>query len=251
LRIDDGDTLRAQPAYLQDIFETLRFLDLPWDEGPKDVLHFTRQFSQVHRAGRYTEALEWLEKKGHLFACTCSRTDILRVSPDGSYPGTCRNKGLPMDTPGAAWRLRTKDQPITVHHWDGRTTTEKLPASVQEVVVRKKDGLPAYQLSSVVDDLFYGVDLIVRGEDLWPSTLLQLQLATLLPANPFPETAFYHHGLLRGKDGEKLSKSAGAGSVQHLRQLGWTAEAVFRHLSGWLQVEPATTWSGLAARCGC
>ncbi len=92
-----------------------------------------------------------------------------------------------------------------------------------DFIVRKKNGDPAYQLASVADDLQYGVNLVVRGEDLLPSTLGQLYLASLLPPNAFPETAFWHHPLLEGPSGHKLSKSAGDTSIRYLRGQGRSA----------------------------
>jgi glutamyl/glutaminyl-tRNA synthetase len=98
---------------------------------------------------------------------------------------------------------------------------------MRDFVVRKKDGFPAYQLSSVVDDLHYGVDLIVRGQDLWASTLAQLYLSSALDAAAFREIRFYHHPLLATGAGEKLSKSAGATSIRYLRQQGLQAADIY------------------------
>jgi glutamyl/glutaminyl-tRNA synthetase len=97
-------------------------------------------------------------------------------------------------------------------------------------VVRRKDGLPAYQLASVVDDLHFGIDFIVRGEDLWPSTLVQLYLAEMLEARAFTAIRFLHHPLLKGADGEKLSKSAGALSVKHWQETGKSLAQLLAYL---------------------
>ncbi|MEI6948123.1 glutamate--tRNA ligase family protein [Paraflavisolibacter sp. H34] len=221
LRIDDMDAQRARPEYVQDIFDTLRFLQIGWDEGPRNPEECTARFAQRHRLALYHDALQQLRAGGHVFACTCSRSEILRARPDGSYPGTCRHKGIPLDTPGASWRLHTApEQTLRVKHPDGSVTTDRLPDSMHAFVVRKKDGMPAYQLTSVVDDLHFDVDLIVRGADLWPSTLAQLTLASLLGQTRFLEASFYHHPLLTDADGNKLSKSAGAQSIRHLRENG-------------------------------
>ncbi len=77
LRIDDLDRQRAQPAYIQDIFDTLEFLELPWHEGPRSVEEFEQQYSQVHRLPLYRQALEELKDKGAVFACDCSRSQML------------------------------------------------------------------------------------------------------------------------------------------------------------------------------
>ena len=120
-----------------------------------------------------------------------------------------------------SWRLHTTaEQTVRVKNLDGPIPTASLPPAMQSFEVRKKDGMPAYQLTSLVDDLHFGVDLVVRGADLWPSTLAQLYLASLLRERRFEETTFYHHPLLNGPNGQKLSKSAGAESVRQRQKSG-------------------------------
>jgi glutamyl-tRNA synthetase len=226
LRIDDMDRERVEPAYVQDIFDTLNFLGLAWDEGPRDVSDFDRSWSQRWRLPLYEQALAVLRATGMVYACRCSRTDILRVSADGGYPGTCRHAGISPDEPGVAWRLRTNHDPVTIHTTEGAAYTARLPASVQDFVVRKKDGFPAYQLTSVVDDVHFGVNLIVRGADLLPSTLAQTYLARLAGLTDFGKAVFHHHPLRLSPDGQKLSKSAGAMSIRYLRESGRSREEV-------------------------
>jgi len=233
LRIDDMDRERTEPRYVQDIFDTLNFLQIPWDEGPRDYDTFQKEYSQIHRQHLYREALTELQRSGRVFACTCSRGDIARLNADGTYPGTCRTAGIPLDMEHTNWRLLTEGAP--------------LPASVKDFVIRRKDGLPAYQLTSVVDDLFFKVDLVVRGEDLRPSTEAQIYLSQFLPANHFRSVSFYHHLLLPDTDGEKLSKSAGALSVQYLRKEGKTPADIYGIISDLLGAEtPARNYIGLA-----
>ncbi|GAA4469219.1 tRNA glutamyl-Q(34) synthetase GluQRS [Nemorincola caseinilytica] len=228
LRIDDMDRDRVEREYVQDIFDTLNFLEIPWHEGPRNYEEFEQEYSQVHRLPLYSAALQQLWEVGHVFACTCSRAQVLSHSKDGSYPGTCRHKGLPPDTKDACWRLRT-DVNAVVHMRTLQGIEEHpFPTLMADPVIRKKDGYPAYQLSSVVDDMHYGVDLVVRGMDLRPSTLVQLYLAKLLRAGSFLDTTFHHHGLVSGADGMKLSKSAGATSVRYLREQYGTREEVWR-----------------------
>jgi glutamyl/glutaminyl-tRNA synthetase len=231
LRIDDLDRQRAQPAYIQDIFDTLNFLEIPWHEGPRNAGEFEREYSQVHRMELYREALAELREKQALFACDCSRTKIQQADATGGYTGHCRTRGVPFDAPEVSWRLRTdNDAPLTVHTL-GEPVVEGLPREQTDFVVRKKDGDPAYQLASVIDDEHFGVDLIVRGMDLWPSTLAQLYLARVLERNKFMETTFYHHPLITGPGGDKLSKSAGATSIQYLRKEGKTKTDVYTLLA--------------------
>jgi len=244
LRIDDLDRERVENAYVQDIFDTLHFLEIPWDEGPKDITEFEKEYSQLHRMNLYAEALQQLQDNGDVFACTCSRSQVLRDGPDGAYHGTCRDKNIPLDTKDASWRLRTTDaKELSVKTLQGSIIQTRLPASMQAFVVRKKDGFPAYQLSSVMDDLHYGVDLVVRGEDLWPSTLAQHYLAMILGQDAFLNTRFYHHPLLEEYSGKKLSKSAGATSIQHLRKQGQKPADIYAMMAQMAGMEaPAENW---------
>lgn len=223
LRIDDMDNQRVRDEYIADIFDTLRFLEIEWNEGPKDPAEYNKAFRQVYRMDLYEKALRQLRDNGQVFACTCSRTEILKASAEGIYPGTCSRKNIPLDTPGVSWRVHRTEQMLSVRNLDSSIVTAALPEQMQSFVVRKKDGMPAYQLCSLADDLHHGVDLVVRGEDLWPSTLAQLHLASLLGERGFLETTFHHHLLITDAEGKKMSKSVGAESVRALRNSGMKA----------------------------
>jgi glutamyl/glutaminyl-tRNA synthetase len=225
LRIDDMDRERSTPEYIEDIFSTLAFMELPWQYGPRTAMEFEEKYSQRHRLPLYQNALEALAATGKIFACTCSRAQI----PDGIYPGTCRHKQIPLDAPGVSWRLRTDESPISLNTLAG-TIQATLPDTLRDLVVRKKDGFPAYQLTSVVDDIHYNTDLVVRGNDLYPSSLAQLYLAAHLPQNNFGKVVFHHHALLT-QNNEKLSKTAGAISIQHLRKEGFTAVQIWHRIA--------------------
>jgi len=244
LRIDDLDRARVNREYLTDIFDTLRFLEIAWDEGPQDADDFEARFSQIHRMHLYSDALEQLTAGGFVFACICSRKQLNEI---GSC--TCSDKQTPLSTPEASWRLRTDNAgTLQVRSYNGTVIQAQLPVEMENFVVRKKDGFPAYQLTSVIDDLFYGVDLIVRGEDLWASTLAQIQLAAVLDKQDFNDIVFYHHPLLLEKDGKKLSKSAGSTSIRYLRQEGKSAEDVFMLISDLCSLpEKAGNWQELGA----
>jgi glutamyl/glutaminyl-tRNA synthetase len=222
LRIDDLDRERVTGAFLEDIFDTLRFMGILWDEGPADTVEFELSWSQVHRMEVYRQALSQLRLARAVFACSCSRAEVLRAGVAGGCAGDCKDRGLSLDTPGIAWRLKTEGLPweLRVKKVDGGFVDAVLPSEMRDFVVMKKDGFPAYQLTSLVDDAHYGVDLIVRGDDLWPSTLAQHCLSYALGASGFREIAFYHHAIMVSDDGEKLSKSAGDTSIRYLRQSG-------------------------------
>ncbi len=214
LRIDDLDFNRVKPAYVEDIFDTLTYLGLPWDEGPRDYSEYERVYSQRHRMPLYEEVLQQLLRQGHVFACDCTRSTLLARHPRGVYTGTCRQRGLLLDASG--------------HNWRVDTLGTALPPSMQYFVVRKRDGFPAYQLASLVDDMHYGIDLIVRGADLRESTQAQAHLAHLLGYDAFLHASFHHHNLLMAGGDEKLSKSAGATSIQYLRKQGKTPKDIYR-----------------------
>lgn len=240
LRIDDLDRDRVNREYVEDIFETLNFLGIPWDEGPRNFAEYALKYSQVHRMDMYREALQQLREEGKLFACDCSRSKILQDSPDGGYPGTCREKKLSLDEEGCSWRIRTEGAVLP----EGNAW----PAEMTDFVVRKKDGFPAYQLCSVLDDLYYAVDLVVRGEDLRPSTEAQRWLAGRLGREDFGRISFFHHPLLMSVKGEKLSKSAGADSVHYLRRQGIKPAELFGMIVRMLGMDfTAGSWVELAA----
>lgn len=253
LRIDDLDQERVRPAYVQDIFDTLDFLEIAWHEGPRNAREFEREYSQVHRLDVYRRAFDTLVSQSAIFACNCSRAQVQEAALDGVYTGRCIEKALPLDSPDARWRLRTStDLALTVRTLDG-TIHAFLPPEQQNFIVRKKDGMPAYQLASLIDDQYFGVDFIVRGTDLWPSTLAQHYLATVLNVQSFIASTFYHHALFTEQHGAKMSKSAGATSIQYLRKAGKTPADVYnliaRHagikenVSGWKELFAAAQLS--------
>lgn len=221
LRIDDLDRERYRPEYVQDIFDTLNFLEIQIDLGPKSVSELESEWSQVHRMQRYEEALAKLRTTGKVFSCDCSRNKIQQIDPRGYYLGQCLDRRIPLDKPDTAWRVNTLEADFTQFtEYLNFRKTDLIPEETAFYVVRKKDRLPAYHLTSVVDDLHFGVDLIVRGKDLYASTLAQLDLARLLGEEKFTQSTFLHHELIKGSNLSKLSKSAGDTSIQFLRKEG-------------------------------
>lgn len=228
LRIDDLDRDRYRPEYVEDIFATLDFLEIKIDQGPKNSKEMESTWSQVHRLPIYTESLAQLEQSKLTFSCTCTRSQILQIDPRGIYLGQCLDRRMPLNKHESAWRINTLDADFLDYiAYPATPKSALIPEEASCYVVRKKDLLPAYQLSSLLDDLHFGVDLIVRGQDLFPSTLAQLDLARILGKEEFAKTTFYHHPLLKGPDQSKLSKSAGAYSIRQLRQDGKTLADLF------------------------
>ncbi|GGF15602.1 glutamyl-Q tRNA(Asp) synthetase [Hymenobacter cavernae] len=256
LRIDDLDRTRLRPAYLANIFQTLEWLGLDYDTGPRNPADFEQHYSQLHYLADYQQILKKLRQQpGLLYACTCSRTDILAVAPDGRYPGTCRHRHIPLDTPGAAWRIRLPDDLVVTFTdgWQG-TMVINLGRDMGDFVVRKKDGYPAYQIGSVADDLRLGTTLIVRGADLLPSTAAQLWLAQQLPETAGFTAAriqFLHHPLLPGPDGQKLSKSQQQPLERGVQAQAQGPQVVFRAVALLLGLPTEASLSLEQLRQGC
>ncbi len=241
LRIDDLDQARADDQYIQDIFGTLNYLEIPWDIGPRDVQGFRNSWSQTHRMELYHAALRKLCDKGLVFACTCSRQQI-----KSSQPCTCIGKRIPLNTKNAAWRLITDTKELAIRNYSGEIIHAALPAEMQNFVIRRRDGIPAYQLASVVDDLHYNIDLIVRGEDLWPSTIAQHELALALDESRFCQIRFYHHPLLMETSGKKLSKSTGSTSIKYLRESGVTPSDIYTMIGSMMGIgQKINNWNEL------
>jgi len=231
LRIDDLDRERFRPEYVQDIVDTLDFLEIKIDLGPKNLQEFENEWSQLHRMARYTEALHRLETSKKLFACDCSRKKIQQLDPSGYYLGQCVERRLALDKPEITWRSDTSESDF-IHYleYPDQQKSGLIQQDSMFYMVRKKDGLPSYHVTSLVDDLHFGVDLIVRGNDLFPSTLAQLDLARNLGEEKFKQITFHHHPLIKGPNQEKLSKSAGSTAIQSLRKEGKKLQDIFEIL---------------------
>jgi len=207
LRIDDIDGERLRAEYLDDVFRVLRVLGINWDMGPNDSDDFEQNWSQRHRLPLYEALLQKLVATGAVYACGCSRKDLSGHNW-GDEDHSCRQGHLPLDTPDVAWRLRIpQDQMIRFKDGLMSEVTVNLFELIPDPVIRRRDGIPAYQIASLADDVHFGLGLIVRGEDLLASTALQLHMAQLAGALSFLKVRFYHHPLIKGEDGHKLSKS--------------------------------------------
>lgn len=247
LRIDDLDAPRIRPEYLEDIFETLEWLGLDWDEGPFSVTEHEQKFSQTHRQDYYRTFLEELVATGKVFACTCSRKSL------ETEACSCFDKDIPINTSGAALRVRTPDSPIIVNDAYSGPLSITLDKDMHNFVVRRKEGMVAYQVSSLADDLLYKVNLIIRGQDLLGSTAAQTYLATISGKTAFAGCSFYHHPLITDNSGQKLSKSAGNGSLRAMRAEGYTVNEFYKYVSkllGWPQPAISSTELLKAAQSG-
>jgi len=205
LRIEDLDTPRVVPGAADTILHTLDALALHWDG---EILY------QSRRTSRYTEALDILEQKGLIYGCACSRKEILASAPHPGeegpiYPGLCRH-GLAAGRAPRAWRLRVPARSVAVTDSICGRQSQHLAEDVGDFVVRRADGLFAYQLAVVVDDADSGVTQVVRGQDLLTSTPRQIYLQECLG---LPHPCYLHLPLALAADGEKISKRHGAVAV--------------------------------------
>ncbi|MFZ5775565.1 MAG: glutamate--tRNA ligase family protein [Thermodesulfobacteriota bacterium] len=233
LRIDDADSDRTRPEFVEDIFRQLDWLQIDWDEGPSGPDDFGRHFSQLHRIDRYREALAELGRATHLFPCLCSRKEIQARSTDGLYPGTCRETAQPAEAPHAVRVQVPPGSIIQVEEYEIALCRE-----MGDFVLWRRDDRPAYQLASLVDDIDDRISLIVRGEDLLTSTAAQLFLADKIEAGSFLAARFHHHPLIIGEEGKKLSKSHDSLSLAAMREAGAGPATVYRLAARQLGLPP-------------
>jgi glutamyl-Q tRNA(Asp) synthetase len=236
VRIEDVDGPRAVPGAAATILAQLHAHGFRW-EG--DVVR------QSARGALYGAAFDRLCADGFVYPCACSRREIEQAvvstaAGSGVYPGRCR-AGLPPGRAARAWRLRVPDRTIVVDDRAG-PFRQNVARDVGDFVVRRADGIWAYQLAVVVDDADQGVTDVVRGADLLDSTPRQMLLQDALGL-PRPRTL--HVPLVVDDHGHKLSKSSGALALDDRRPLTGLLAAA-RHLM--LVVGTASTLDDFWAR---
>ncbi|MCU0388049.1 MAG: glutamate--tRNA ligase family protein, partial [Chitinophagaceae bacterium] len=226
LRIDDLDAERVRREYLEDIFSVLDFIGLEPDEGPSGPEDFLKNYAQHYRLAQYNQLIEMLQNTGKIYPCICSRKQIAAQSPSGVYPGTCRNKLFNPELKNTNLRINLAGTGIieVPDHYSGQKREIDLSNRMGDFVVRRKDGLPSYQIASLADDLYYKINFVVRGEDLLPSTAAQIHLSNLLELRPFQQIGWHHHPLIVDEQNEKLSKSAGSQSESLLNSSGFSKQ---------------------------
>jgi glutamyl-tRNA synthetase len=236
-RVEDLDGPRVVPGLAEAQMEDLAWLGLDWDEGP-DVGGPHAPYVQSERSGFYEAALRRLAAAGRLFPCRLSRKDLqaMASAPHGGeetpYPASLRPGNLDPDwferlcgmaRPDAAIRFRTGKDPVSFTDRVFGLMTERVDQAVGDFVLKRRDGLYAYQLAVVVDDLEMGIDDVVRGADLLASTARQIQLIAALGGM---QPAYAHVPLIVKAQGEKLSKRDQGLTLRSLREGGARPEAV-------------------------
>jgi glutamyl/glutaminyl-tRNA synthetase len=235
LRIDDMDVKRVKPCYIDDLFDILKWLGIFWDYGPQNASE-VEQFSQQNRLSLYYQYLEQLKKSDQLYACNCNKNMLQLPFADVE---TCLSKNLPF-TGNCSWRFISKKEPISFYDYHTKQViTVAEEDAIFNPILKRKDGLPAYQLTSLIDDIEHDINVIVRGKDLIASTSLQLALSQSLNLHSFNNVKFYHHPLVIDEFGKKLSKSAGSYSLKEFR-LKFTVQHLYRGFASWLGVTEAS-----------
>ncbi|MBN9430569.1 MAG: tRNA glutamyl-Q(34) synthetase GluQRS [Burkholderiales bacterium] len=216
LRIEDLDPPREVPGAAMAIIDTLQRLGFAHD----GEIEF-----QSRRGALYQQAFDRLLQAGWVYPCACTRREIadsllsfasLRARhAELIYPGTCRH-GMPAGRQARAWRVRVGDAVIEWQDRRSGSQCEALAQTVGDFVLRRADGLWAYQLAVVVDDAGQGVTDVVRGDDLRDSTARQIYLQRLLGS---PTPRYLHLPVVTDAQGEKLSKQTGAKAIDVTRPI--------------------------------
>ncbi len=247
-RLEDLDPPRVVPGMAALQMEDLAWLGLDWDEGP-DLGGPYVPYEQSRRSALYEEALERLASAGRLFPCRRSRKDLQSMAsaphgPEGGapYPAAFRPQHLDpgwlahlrgMEHPDAAIRFLVHDRPVA---WRDRVfgeQVERVDQTVGDFVLKRRDGLWAYQLAVVVDDLAMRIDEVLRGVDLLDSTARQIQLIEALGGTP---PAYAHVPVVVNAHQEKLSKRDQALTLRSLREAGAHPEVVVGKLAASLGI---------------
>ncbi|WP_428117051.1 tRNA glutamyl-Q(34) synthetase GluQRS [Candidatus Poriferisodalis sp.] len=248
-RFEDLDNA-VRPQFYDSQLRDVAALGLDWDGEP---------IRQSERRELYRDAIADLERRGLTYECFCTRREIAEAAtaphgpaPEGAYPGTCRaltaaerahrrSAGRP-----AALRVRVNPDDAL----EGRSVTlvdrqlGSFSGTVDDFVLRRGDGTPAYNLAVVVDDGDQGVTEVVRGDDLLPSTPRQVHLARLLGIDA---PAYAHVPMVLGRSGQRLAKRDGAITLADRRALGETTLDVLNLLLHSLGIEPIATAQELPA----
>jgi glutamyl-tRNA synthetase len=230
LRIEDTDQTRSTEESIQIILDGMKWLGLDWDEGP---------FRQTDRIAIYQEHVERLLRAGKAYYCYCTpeelearRKEALAAGKPPKYDRKCRSLSAPVPGRTPAVRFLSSDEGQTVVRdlIRGAVTFEN--QQLDDLIIRRSDGLPTYNFAVVVDDVTMKISHVIRGDDHLNNTPRQIQLYQALGYEP-PE--FAHLPMILGPDKTKLSKRHGATAVTEYIDLGYLPEALVNYLArlGW------------------
>lgn len=245
LRVEDLDATRTREGMTRAMLEDLAWLGVRFDEGPEEGPH--RPYAQSQRSALYRAALEALDAQGLVYPCACSRREIEEAAsaPHGQepvYPGTCRARDRRAVIEQArergrsvAWRFRVEPGVVALCDEIAGDFAQDVAASVGDFVVFRADGVAAYQLAVVVDDIAMEITSVVRGDDLLASTPRQLLLYRAFGATA-PRWA--HVPLVVNDRGQRLAKRDGALSIAELREAGVSPQRLREALLDTLRAGP-------------
>jgi glutamyl-tRNA synthetase len=230
LRIEDTDQTRSTDESIRIILDGMKWLGLDWDEGP---------FRQTERREIYQAHVEKLLKEGKAYHCYCTpeeldsrRKEALAAGKPPKYDRKCRSLTSPVEGRTAAVRFLSSDEGQTVVHdlIRGDVTFEN--QQLDDLIIRRSDGLPTYNFAVVVDDVTMNITHVIRGDDHLNNTPRQIQLYQALEYEP---PKFAHLPMILGSDKTKLSKRHGATAVTEYIDLGYLPEALVNYLArlGW------------------
>jgi nondiscriminating glutamyl-tRNA synthetase len=243
LRIEDTDKERSTEASVEGLLDILKWLGLQWDEGPQ-VGGPHASYRQSERTPIYVEHLERLKAGGHLYPCFCTEEELelerkrqLGRGQMPRYGGKCRglspSEGESLIASGKPFVMRFKAATVPVTVKDIVRGEVVFPADqIGDFVLTRSDGSPTYNFTVVVDDHLMGITHVLRGEDHLSNTPKQQMLYEALGWQP---PAFAHLSILKGADGQKLSKRHGETACEHYREAGYLPAAFLNYLAllGW------------------
>ncbi|MEP7117242.1 MAG: glutamate--tRNA ligase family protein [Acidobacteriota bacterium] len=246
LRVEDHDRQRCRPEYEAALLDDLDWLGLQPDVYPTSAFRAgICEGRQSDRQPHYQRAAQTLIAHGLVFGCDCTRREIdaanaLAAHADPGelrYPGTCRARGLSLGGL-VGWRLVVEPGAVSFDDVVHGVSRQEPWAQCGDLLLRDRLGNWTYQFAVAVDDMTQGVDLVVRGDDIFASTGRQMLLARHLGRSRPP--VFFHHPLVMKSATQKLSKSDGDSGVRDLRAAGWSAGRVLghaAHLAGLIERE--------------
>ena len=229
LRVEDTDLERSTEDSVNAILDAMAWLGLDYDEGP---------FYQTQRFGRYNEVIDKLLDSGHAYRCACSkgRLEDLRARQMASrqkprYDGHCRDVEVSPNQPHVVRFRNPLDGDVVIDDLiRGRIVVSN--TELDDLIIRRTDGSPTYNLSVVVDDHDMGITHVIRGDDHINNTPRQINLGQ---AMGWPIPKFAHVPMILGDDGARLSKRHGAVGVMQYKKDGFLPEALLNYLVrlGW------------------
>lgn len=236
LRIDDLDVERSKASYADKVMSDFEFLGLVWDEGP---------FWQQGNDERYAEAYDALVANDLVYPCFCTRADLRASSAPhrgekAVYAGTCRHLSqeevaLKSQLRNPSWRIKVPEKEYSLVDMVQGPYSQVLSRDCGDFIIRRSDGLFAYQLATVVDDADQGVNCIVRGMDLLVSTPQQLFLQETLG---FESPTYAHVPLIVGEKDRRLSKRDRDAGMEELLARFKTPERVLGHIAYLAGIHP-------------